>query len=210
MATHIGEPPAGLFNWKKAKRAKTGEWDIDPDDEIEITERQHSAPQRLDVRALSLHFDQHGREGTYMFKRQDHELEDGTTAMAVYIFPKYTLSYARERRRDMLAMLHLALAETTRDVEKACASAITGAYDLNRHMYLRRTFVSVHVRKNDGTTVDDHKHFIEGGGWTEHAVFVTYLRPEKKADAHPVRRGPGNSGAAKGKKVRHPKKSFVP
>ncbi len=107
-------------------------------------------------------------------------------------------------------MLHLALAETTRDVEKACASAITGAYDLNRHMYFRRTFVSVHVRKDDGTIVDDHKHFIEGGGWSEHAVFVKYLRSEKKADAHPVRRGPGNSGAAKGKKVRHPAKALSP
>ncbi len=79
----------------------------------------------------------------------------------------------------MLSMLHVALAKSSRDVGQACASKVTGVYDINRHMYLRRTFVAVHVR-DDATIVDGHKHFVEAGGWSERAVFVKYLRSPKK------------------------------
>ncbi len=78
----------------------------------------------------------------------------------------------------MLSMLHLALAESSRGVEQACASKVAGAYDLNRHIYLRMTFVVVHVRA-DASIIEGHKHFVEAGGWSERAVFVKYLRSPK-------------------------------
>ena len=159
----------------------------------------------LDVATLSKHFDEVGAEGTYLMKTQAHTLPDGSAGAVVYILPKYTLEYAKSRRADMLSMLHLALAESSRDVEQACASKVTGVYDINRHMYLRRTFVAVHVR-DDASIVDGHKHFVEAGGFSEHAVFVKYLRSPKKADARPVRSGPASSGPGKRKrKFQHPK-----
>ena len=197
LRTEIPDPPPGLFNWKKSKRARLGEWHVDSDDEFE--EKERGAPRRLGVATLSKHFDEVGAEGTYLMKTQAHTLPDGSAGAVVYILPKYTLEYAKSRRADMLSMLHLALAKSSRDVEQACASKVTGVYDINRHMYLRRTFVAVHV-SDDATIVDGHKHFVEAGGFSEHAVFVKYLR------SRPVRSGPASSGPGKRKrKFRHPK-----
>ncbi len=56
---------------------------------------------------------------------------------------------------------------------------------------LRRTFVGVHVC-DDASIIDGHKHFVEAGGWREHAMFVKCLRSPKKADACPWRSGPAS------------------
>ena len=53
LGEHISEPPPGLFNWRRAKRAKLGEWQIDSEDEGELGAKQRSAPRRLDVTSTS-------------------------------------------------------------------------------------------------------------------------------------------------------------
>ena len=67
-------------------------------------------------------------------KKRVHDLSDGTKAVKVYVFPKYTLSLATTHRRDMLFALKLALAQCREDVELACADPKTGSYHLDRHM----------------------------------------------------------------------------
>ena len=62
--------------------------------------------------------------------------------------------------------------------------------DFKRHMYLRQTFVCVYVCGS--ACVDTHKHFIEGGGWTEHSVFVGLLKQGKEKIAK-IPKGPKNS-----------------
>ncbi len=102
-------------------------------------------------------------------KNRVHELSDGTKAVKVYVFPKYTLSLATTHRRDMLFALKLALAQCREDIELACADPKTGSYHLDRHMYLKRTFVAVHVRDVEQgpcpwtSVVDDHKHYMVDG-----------------------------------------------
>ena len=81
---------------------------------------------------------------------------------------------------------------------------------MDRHMHLRRTFVAVHVRAGEQTplpfktVVDGHKHFVEGGGWSEHAVFTQWLQSNGRQDALPVPSGQGSGGPPK-KRIRNPK-----
>ena len=150
----------------------------------------------------------HGAEGTYLFKKGDFPLADGSKAEKLYVFPKYHLEFATQRKTCMLAMLHLAIAAGDVAVEAACASRRTGTYDFRRHMYLRRAFVSVFVLA-DGTVVDMHKHFLEGGGWSEHQLFVKFLQTEGKQGAKLVVTGPAHGVSAKKRKFKRAKRSVA-
>ena len=97
----------------------------------------------------------------------------------------------------MQAALALALATQESDVHHACASKETGSYDLNRHMYLRRSFVSVYLTA-EKEAVDGHKHYVEAAGFSEHQLFVQAIM--RNDDAKPLPRGPKNSRPAEKKR----------
>ena len=78
----------------------------------------------------------------------------------------------KERREDLESMMSLGLARQPVEVAASALSRRTGTYDVNRHMYLRHTFVAVYCT-DDGQVVDGHKHWIEAGGQSEHSWFVT-------------------------------------
>ena len=119
------------------------------------------------------------------FLRQSCEvvLPDGSLASEVLVLPKWTLRFAEERPDLMAAALRLAMAASIEDVMAACEDPDTHQYDIARHMVLRRSYVSVFVTWPDGqdgepAAVDFHKHYIEGGGYTEHGEFVKGLIKE--------------------------------
>ena len=106
-----------------------------------------------------------------MYQECDVSIGHNCRAVSVYVMPKYTLRYSKERREDMQCMMELALSKSSEDVTRAAMSLRTRTYDLNRHMYVRRTFVSVYVLEN-GRVVDMDKHWMEAAGQSEHAWFI--------------------------------------
>ena len=89
------------------------------------------------------------------------------------------------------AMLRLAMATSVAEVHLACADPCTGFYDVDRHMYLRRSFTAVYVAQGS-RSVDTHKHYIEGAGHTEHIEFIDKLQTPEELE--PIARGPQNTG----------------
>ena len=79
-----------------------------------------------------------------------------------------------EKHDDMRAVLQLSLAQDVAAVEAACAHAKTSTYDLQRHQYLRQTYVSVWVAEG-GKVLDSHRDFVSGAGMTEHTLFISGL-----------------------------------
>ena len=69
-------------------------------------------------------------------------------------------------------------------------------------MYLRRTFATVFVTTDDDA-IDWHKHYVEGGGYTEHSLFAQALATHKyKNYRFPVPQGPKSSRPAGAKRSR--------
>ena len=155
---------------------------------------------RLDLDKLLQHLRSQGQEQTYLCRDCDVKLSTGARAVRVYILPKYTLRFAFERQGDMQSTLALAMASTSASVKVACLHERTRTYDIFRHMYLRRTFVSVYVL-DDGSVVDVHKNFVEGAGQSEHGWLVSGLEPSNpfrigQAAAGPVNSRPGGKRGA--------------
>ena len=87
-------------------------------------------------------------------------------------------------------MLRLGLASSIPEIQEALSDPETGLYDVNRHMYLRRNYVVVYVGP-ESRSIDTHKHYVEGGGYTEHTEFIDKLqRPE---ELELIARGPKSS-----------------
>ena len=61
-------------------------------------------------------------------------------------------------------MMAIALASSPDEVRASALSRRTRTYDVNRHMYLRYTFVTVYCL-DDGQVVDKHKHWMQAGGY---------------------------------------------
>ncbi len=49
LVSEMAEPPPGIFHWRKAKRAKIGEWHVADEDFVEAGAQKLTAPQRLDL-----------------------------------------------------------------------------------------------------------------------------------------------------------------
>ena len=98
LRASMTRPPPGIFHWRRAKKAKLSEWHIDSEDERAGADKKKQAPRRLDVQTLVDHYAAHGPSGTYVVKNRVHDLSDGTKAVKVYVFPKYTLSFRWPRR----------------------------------------------------------------------------------------------------------------
>jgi hypothetical protein len=154
--------------------------------------RESDNEKRLDGKAIRGYFLEHGAAGTFLESACNLKLADGSTATKVYVMPKYTLRFASERGEDMQAMMDLALSVDTKSIAAALADKESGVYSYARHMYLRRTFVSVYIT-TEGMAVDAHKHFIEACGHTEHTWFFSRLQSDDLL--LPIALGPRNSRA---------------
>ena len=194
LVSKLSNPPAVLFNWPRAKFTAA-------DPLSQLTGQGEGRSKRVDFNDILQHYRKHGPAGTFLTQPILKVLSTGEVASRVYVFPKYRLEYAHDRQADMQSMLALASARTQEEVERACASRSTGNYDFHRHMYLRRTFVSVFYTSS-GKVADEHKHFVEAAGYSEHSVFITALRKPGYLDEY--KKGPQNSRSDKPK---HPKKS---
>ena len=73
-------------------------------------------------------------------------------------------THGKERQCDLNSMMSLALATTPAEVAESALSNRSTTYDVNRHMYLRHTFVIVYCLE-DGQVVDMHKHWMQAGGY---------------------------------------------
>ena len=158
---------------------------------------QGSQRQRLDLDALVTYFNEHCREGNtnenmFLERECDKLLPTAHKAVKCFVFPKYQLRFAVERPDDMQSAMNLALATTSAEVKAAAVHKVNNVYDLNRHSYLRRTFVTVFVT-TDGSVLDGHKHFIEAAGQSEHAIFVKGFVDEQKFNLKGIKMGPKNS-----------------
>jgi len=152
------------------------------------------------------HYRSHGAAQTFLSQTCRHVLADNRLAVKVYVMPKYSLRFAMSKKVDMKAMLALALSSTVEDVERACAHPETRTYHLYRHMYLRRTFVSVYVL-DGGEVVDMHKHWNEAGGQSEHTHFVKGLQPASSFSLSSGALGPKSSRPQPKKHPVAPKRS---
>ena len=118
------------------------------------------------------HWRKHGPRSTYLASTCSKTLDDGSVAKLCYIMPKYSLRLAVERPGDMSAAMALALATSPSQVEKACAHPSTHQYCIQRHTYLRQSFVSLYVCEGQ-KIVDTHRDYVVGGGFSEHSVFMS-------------------------------------
>ena len=64
----------------------------------------------------------------------------------------------------------LGVAETIDQVRVACAHPETGCYDVFRHIRLREQCTTLYITDRD-VVIDGHKHYQQGGGYTEHSIF---------------------------------------
>ena len=62
-------------------------------------------------------------------------------------------------------------------------------YTLKQHKYSRENFVSVYVT-DDNRALDMHKHFMEAGGHSEHAWFISRLQTPRQLQR--IAQGPKN------------------
>ena len=156
---------------------------------------------RLDLNKLLAHYRVEGPKHTFLTRSCHLLLPTGERARRVYVMPKYELTWSVYRAVDMEAALDLAVADDELQVRAACANKRTGTYDIFRHIYLRQNFVSIYVTGGD-KAVDGHKHFVEGGGFSEHSLFISGLVDKEAKDGlDPIAQGPKNSRPAA---KRHP------
>ena len=88
--------------------------------------------------------------------------------------------------------MNLAQANSLQDVENACANTETGCYDVFHHMFLRNSYTFVYVTK-DGMVRDTHRHYVQGGGHSEHSIFIKAVHTKNFTVKLPS--GPSNSRA---------------
>ena len=168
MVDSLGKVWKNLMRWPKRKAGGKAEF-------ANGEQGADGSPSaRLDFDTILKHYRAHGARKTFLMQPCSKKLSTGATAKMVYVMPKYKLEYAWEKAAEMQCAMRLALAETGREVEAACAHPDTGAYDIFRHKKLRHRFVVVYVTTGMDV-IDTHKHFIEGGGFTEHRQFVVGL-----------------------------------
>ena len=158
---------------------------------------------RLDLEKMLKHYRQHGARGTFLVSNCHKRLADGFEARVLYAIPKYNLDFVASKPDDIAAALKLGLASSVPEVADACACPETGAYDIFRHIYLRQSFTTVFVAA-DGQVVDEHRNFVEGGGHTEHALFIANLKGHKE---QPPATGPKSSQPHKAQPKGKPKRS---
>jgi hypothetical protein len=85
-------------------------------------------------------------------------------------------------------MVALGLQNSVEDVRRAATQS--DEYSFRKHMFLRRTFVTIYLT-DSGKAVDCHKHYIEACGHSEHAWFIeTLQKPDGLAN---ITSGPKNS-----------------
>ena len=161
-------------------------------------ESANQKEKRLDANALLKYYREHGAEKTFLLTPCSKVLSNGETAELLYVLPKYQMRFAEERLHDMAAVQRLGVAMSPGAVQAACVDPVRRTYSLQRHIYLRLTFVTVYVTVG-GNIVDTHKHCIEGGGHSEHCEFIRALRAPD-GFIQPVARGPKNSRPRKGKR----------
>ena len=195
--------PTCLMSWPKLKKSTRQE----PQQETVDGEYGRQI-NRLDLNALIEHHRRHGQEQTFLSRDCKHMLDCGRTAVKVYAIPKYTMRFTTEKPQDMESVISLALAKTTADIHRACASTETKTYHLGRHQYLRRVYVTCFLLEN-GEVVDYHKHWIEAGGHSEHAMFVLGLQPGAEFSLEKFALGPKNSRPGPAKHPVAPKRSVA-
>ena len=177
-----------LVQWPGRKAGARGDGQTDD----ALLEGPGGQQARLDVNALLDHYRAHGQEQLFVVAECDVVLPTGQRAVCCYTLPKYKLHFATDRRADMVCAQQLALASTAGDVRSAAAHRTARVYDIARHMYLRQSFVSVFITE-DGRAVDQHRHFVEGGGQSEHSVFVSGFADGAAFRLDPLALGPKNS-----------------
>jgi hypothetical protein len=143
---------------------------------------------RLDAKFITAHYRKEGAERTFIVVECDRILSTGQRAIKLYVMPKYQLKYAVDKRDDMNAMVALGLQNSVEDVRRAATQS--DEYSFWKHMFLRRTFVTIYLT-DSGKAVDCHKHYIEACGHSEHAWFIeTLQKPDGLAN---IASGPKNS-----------------
>ena len=147
---------------------------------------------RLDVETIRAYLLEHGQEQLYMKEDCDIPIGGGVSIIAVFAMPKYTLAFGK-RREALQEVIHLAMAQTCAEVVHAVQSPTTKTYDINRHMHLRHTYVSVLVY-SDGRVVDSHKHWMQAAGQSEHASFFASLVSVEK---YPLNSQPSMSNVSR-------------
>ena len=91
---------------------------------------------------------------------------------------------------SMKAMLKLGQAETRDGIRNARADLDEGTYDIFCHIYLRNSYTFVYVTK-EKTFRDVHRHYVQGGGHSEHSVFIKAVHSQNFVQKLPG--GPANS-----------------
>ena len=129
---------------------------------------------RLDRAEIIAHCRKVGATGTFLATSCDKVLPTGQRATHLYVFPKYSLVLAQERQADLRVLVDMSLPEEPESVWKACVAPETQTYDFQRHIRLRQTYVCV-FGATDGGFVDTHREYVQGGGHTEHCLFVAGL-----------------------------------
>ena len=168
MLNEIPRAWKGLKEWPKEKNACKDEvFDITKD-------KEETLPKRLDFNTILKHYQEFGRSKTYWSQPTNQILATGERAQWVYVMPKYKLGRVTEDIFDMQCMMRLAHATTRKDVHDACANAKTGTYDVQRHMELRNKYVILYVTDTN-IIRDTHRHYIQGGGFSEHSLFIERL-----------------------------------
>ena len=140
------------------------------------TDEEDAQSIRLDFKGIMDYFHEHQAHITYLMQPCAMNIATGEQAILAYVMPKYKLWKAADKKMDMEAMMKLALAKTQAEVESAMASPDTGVYDLIRHIELRQQCTIVYLT-NQKIARDTHRHYIEGGGFSEHSIFIQDFSP---------------------------------
>ena len=165
MINEVQEPWPALEKWPFRRNSAR--------DEVHDAKNgsEDAQQRRLDFKSINDHFQQHLAQNTYLVKPCSLVWSTGEEAKYCYVFPKYRLKYAHEKRVDMNAMMNLGLAQSELEVQQACADPKSGAYDIFRHIYLRNTFTVVYVTAEDNVR-DTHRNYIQGG-FTENIHYLS-------------------------------------
>ncbi|CAK0826222.1 unnamed protein product, partial [Prorocentrum cordatum] len=184
LVGRLAKAPGALTNWPKKKAGGAAEGRSS----VETQSQGNSA--RLDLNAILAHYRGKPATHAHWVRPCSKLLPARDTARAVYATPKYQLAYATQKTAYMQSALPLSLATSAAEIHAACASKETSAYDIMRHMWLRHHCATIYVTTS-GVAVDCHEHSVEGGGFSEHQVFIQGL--QKRDWLARMARGPETS-----------------